>query len=1075
MRFPLEQALANSFLKLVSACGVICVVLCAAATCFAQSEQLEKIPDRGFHPTASYSLGNIETINTTSGNLMLDIPLASLPAGRGGHPGFQLKLGYNSKIWDGEADVAPNPNNPNQNVDVTWLVTSDQGGWRYNIPKRYSTFMDNRNSHGTIYPANDCRHLDIWKLNMTFPDGSTREFRPYGHDDHCDDGYFRVLPAPGMSYFTIDGTYLRLDFRPSGEWTLFFPDGSRVEKQADGSQRNYDRNENFDDTIEIANYNNTGHAATMIVDQLGRSMVIEYGSSEDYIHATGVNGAPITTTVKWAITRVTKTYRAGNHFQYDVNWVDRGVSVISEIILPTELGANLKYVFGYNGWPTSGLGLVSVGWGELSSITLPSGARADYQYFRDNQSGTLIQADWVLENAPKRKDLNYTLEYDGVSTAAPTETWLYHLDDGFASISSPDGGVTNQWFSPSPQRGRVYKTQRPDGTVIESIWKENRPYQPPGVTIPDNIRVNPYIETEFTSIPDANGALVKASIKSSHRDKNGNVTQINEYDWVPYSSIPRDSFGMPTGIPAGATLKRQSTATYYSATPDAADSTTDNPNVYHRSTAPRLLKLLFSAEAGDGSQAFARSESFYDANGNLTQQKSWDSTKGGYSNPLSGGNSISTSTQYNQYGSPILNTDARGYQTQMIYGPVGSFSDLYATQIKTAFGTTIQRTATTEYDFNSGLVTRSTDVDNNVSNETDYDVFGRPIEIRVAANVPAAKAVTHMEYSDTFRRVISRSDLNSVSDGMLVRIKHYDQLGRVRLTRQLENPLTESATNETHGIKVQTRYKYSGVNNYQITSHPYREAYSTQAPPATMDWTRSKADNGGLVKEVKKFSGTNLPDPWSDNTNATGEIVITYDADSTTLKDEANNLRRSVVDGLGRLVRVDEPDNNNNLDVLGVPFQSTSYSYNALDRLLTVTQGNQTPRSFVYDSLKRMSSSTHPESGTSYFQYDNNSNLTQRTDARLVVTTYAYDALNRNTSITYSNDPAGTPGVYRTYDLAINGKGRLWSTQTAGNSGNASIVDSYDALGRPQAQHEEFSYPLGGFYSHQVVFRPAHV
>ena len=40
----------------------------------------EKAPERGFRPAGSYALSDIETISTTSGNLMLRVPLAkSLP------------------------------------------------------------------------------------------------------------------------------------------------------------------------------------------------------------------------------------------------------------------------------------------------------------------------------------------------------------------------------------------------------------------------------------------------------------------------------------------------------------------------------------------------------------------------------------------------------------------------------------------------------------------------------------------------------------------------------------------------------------------------------------------------------------------------------------------------------------------------------------------------------------------------------------------------------------------------------------------------------------------------------------
>ena len=58
----------------------------------AQDEQNAK---RGFHPANSYALGDIETIGTISGNLMLHIPLASLPAGRNGLTA-SLQLNYRS-------------------------------------------------------------------------------------------------------------------------------------------------------------------------------------------------------------------------------------------------------------------------------------------------------------------------------------------------------------------------------------------------------------------------------------------------------------------------------------------------------------------------------------------------------------------------------------------------------------------------------------------------------------------------------------------------------------------------------------------------------------------------------------------------------------------------------------------------------------------------------------------------------------------------------------------------------------------------------------------------------------------
>ncbi len=143
------------------------------------------------------------------------------------------------------------------------------------------------------------------------------------------------------------------------------------------------------------------------------------------------------------------------------------------------------------------------------------------------------------------------------------------------------------------------------------------------------------------------------------------------------------------------------------------------------------------------------------------------------------------------------------------------------------------------------------------------------------------------------------------------------------------------------------------------------------------------------------------------------------------------------------------------------PVQATSYAYDTLDNLTTVTQGVQT-RSFVYDSLKRLTSATNPESGTTSYLYDANGNLKQKTDALGKWLSYNYDALNRNTEVISNN--AGTSYVLRVYDTATNGKGKLGYNMTnswysggpAGQYLDHTAIDSYDALGRPTVQRQHY-------------------
>ena len=119
-----------------------------------------EVAERGLQVTGSYRLGDIETVNTKNGNVMLRVPLASLPPGRGGDPGFQLTLNYNSKLWDIYVEHVEDPsdptnpipgNDPNPGNALSYRVkqTLKQAlgnpGWSYNY--QYMIDLDKRSRH----------------------------------------------------------------------------------------------------------------------------------------------------------------------------------------------------------------------------------------------------------------------------------------------------------------------------------------------------------------------------------------------------------------------------------------------------------------------------------------------------------------------------------------------------------------------------------------------------------------------------------------------------------------------------------------------------------------------------------------------------------------------------------------------------------------------------------------------------------------------------------------------------------------------------------------------------------------
>jgi RHS repeat-associated protein len=372
----------------------------------------------------------------------------------------------------------------------------------------------------------------------------------------------------------------------------------------------------------------------------------------------------------------------------------------------------------------------------------------------------------------------------------------------------------------------------------------------------------------------------------------------------------------------------------------------------------------------------------------------------------------------------------------------------------------VERTSISTYDFYTGLTTSSTDVDNNVTTETEFDILGRSLKIKAA--VGTAKEIwTQNEYSDLDRRVITRSDLSARGDGKKVSVIHFDQLGRVRLSRTLENSFSEDPYIETDGIKVQTRYDNSNPHTYSLSSNPYRANTSAQAGnETTMGWSRSKVWNSGRRSEIETFSGAPLPAPWGSNANSTGILKTETDANSKTITDQAGKKKRNIFNSLGQVTRVDEPDNAGNLGTVSSPVQATYYSYNTLGNLVEVTQGNQR-RYFLHDSIGRLIRIRQPEQqvnsnlalsgiGTSNNQwtngsiYDDNGNVLITTDAKNDQTFSTYDQLNRTKTRSYSDN---TPPVSFTYDDPNVPFSRGQLTKTS-NSISISSIKEFDILGR---------------------------
>src|SRR5205085_8147010 len=97
----------------------------------------------------------------------------------------------------------------------------------------------------------------------------------------------------------------------------------------------------------------------------------------------------------------------------------------------------------------------------------------------------------------------------------------------------------------------------------------------------------------------------------------------------------------------------------------------------------------------------------------------------------------------------------------------------------------------------------------------------------------------------------------------------------------------------------------------------------------------------------------------------------------------------------GRLKRVEELNWDQSV------YATTDYTYNGRDQIETINQQGLT-RTFEYDGHGRLSAETTPEQGRTAYGYDTDDTLPSTTDARGVVSTFAYNGRHLVTNIDYN-------------------------------------------------------------------------
>jgi RHS repeat-associated protein len=186
---------------------------------------------------------------------------------------------------------------------------------------------------------------------------------------------------------------------------------------------------------------------------------------------------------------------------------------------------------------------------------------------------------------------------------------------------------------------------------------------------------------------------------------------------------------------------------------------------------------------------------------------------------------------------------------------------------------------------------------------------------------------------------------------------------------------------------------------------------------------------------------------------------ITYpDNTSVSFGYDYRGRRTSATDQNNRTTTYAYDDADRLTTVTDAAGHVTQYAYDTENNLLSITDANSHTTSFAYDAYGRVTQTTFPSALTESYGYDAIGNLTSKTDRKGQTIQYVYDALNRLVHKGYP-DSSGADYVY---DLV--GKIR----QVADPTGTYGFA--YDNMGRLIGTTTQYSFLPGPTFTNSYSY-----
>src|SRR5579859_2096183 len=816
-------------------------------------------------------------INLTNGNLHQEIVFGSFQQ-RAHTPPVVLKAVYDSRFWQFPPDGSS-----------WWPSFMGKGGWRIVTTADAGLVTYDQQP----FPCND-QTADTQMLNFRYIDseGYTHMFwessgrgsvnttvGPNCADNHPDSGY----AMDGSGYF-IQVTNTVSNGNTYTNAVVYGPDGNQVYPAMEDSNGNF--------------FSYLGAQGSPTTDTLGRTPYTVTTCS-DNPNATCYNvpnssGGTSTYEVTFETFDVCTAFNKWGDDYCSSPGGHPSFKMIQSIVLPDKT----SYTFKYDSGTTPG------NYGELTDVTLPTGATLHYSYgtFADVATG-------YSDFSPNRWITGYSTG-EGSWTLQPQ-----------AVGASTAGCPCNQVTITKPSNDQEVYTfwggapTNPADYFYNGTWNTKVQYYN-GAATGDPIMTT---ETDYTHPGDD---PFPASITVSLARPGGTLYKKTTYTWKQNGSgvmnAPKTINEYGYGLLQTGPLLRTTKYTYL----DEVNSTYANANITNKpvnksefdgngvQVAQTVYEYDNYTEGITGGGNVQHDPNFgtgFTVRGNLTATQVWRNTDGAYITTVR--------NQYDDSGEITKTTDANGNSTK--YNYLDAWNDATCKPAfqpgiggnAGAFPTTttdaLEHVSKATYNSCTGTLASSTDPNNQTttySYEPLFDRLQRKLLPPTLLNGTLTQGGAWIDYTSAAASAPAQQDTYTALTqspasgcaGCAHQQVQFDGLGR---------EVVSSLVNDPDG-QVFTRTKYDSSGRVLRVSNPYRGS-----------------DNGG---EVYAYDGldrkvsTTYPDGSVSHTyygpdivnvagSVGGQSSSTDLASPTVFADEAGMVRETWTDAFGRLVEVDEP------------------------------------------------------------------------------------------------------------------------------------------------------------------------